>query len=85
MSIFKVRRKSDGLFKLSGSRGYNATGNAFSQIGFARSAITSSVPYWRQHNESAEELCRRRREWINDHEVVEYEVVEKAIHPAVKP
>lgn len=78
MSIFKIRRKSDGLFRLSGSRGYNKKGKAHTQINFARSALECATPRSWYHKPQDVQA------FLDDHEIVEFEIVEKAVHPAKK-
>jgi hypothetical protein len=78
-SIFKIRRRSDGLYRLTGTTGYNANGRSHSQISHARRAVKCACPSrWLSDNGA------RRNAFLADHEIVEFEVIERAVHPVQK-
>lgn len=80
MKAFKIRN-SQGLFWVGHSRNeFNKKGKIWKQINHARSAITNAS-YW---NSYSNKVITKLPKYLEDCVIVEFELIEKEIHPLKK-
>ena len=79
ITIYKIRRKSDGLFSMGGdSPKFNKNGKVWKQIGHLKNHLAIIKQYL---NSSSQHIANDMIQKYKNCEIVEYEIVERNAYP----
>jgi hypothetical protein len=83
ITVYKIRRKSDGLFSMGGSAPiWSKLGKTWKTKGQVKASITCHKKYIEEEQRRDERLngpnCRFHESYYKDCEIVEYEMAERA-------